>query len=261
MALDDSTTTFRLFQHDRVADGYRSARPYLHPAVFDRVSRMIQLREPLARALDVGCGTGLSTGALRRLAREVVGVDSSIEMLRRATVSENIRYAACAAESLPFRPARFDLVVACGSIDWIDRGRFVPAVGELLVPGGWFVPLDFGDTGRARNLPELGPWYDKVFLRRYPRPSSADPMVTPGEAALSAFDSPVEERFAFPCTFTAEQYADFLMTESNVIAAVEYGSENAAGVRHWLAEEIRKLTGDKPISPEFGGYIQALRKQ
>jgi SAM-dependent methyltransferase len=38
-----------------------------------------------ARALDFGCGAGRSTRFLRRLGFEVVGVDISPEMLRRAT--------------------------------------------------------------------------------------------------------------------------------------------------------------------------------
>jgi hypothetical protein len=59
-------------------------------------------------------------------------------------------------------------------------------------------------------------------------------MVTPEEAARDGFGSPAHRDFASVVWFTARQYAAFLMTESNVIAAVEYGRESAEQVRAWL---------------------------
>ena len=85
---------------------------------------------------------------------------------------------ASGAEALPFRAGRFDLVVACGSMDWVDRPRFLPRAAELVEGGGWLVSLDFGDTGRSAEVPGLARWYDEVFLRAYPRPPASDPMIT-----------------------------------------------------------------------------------
>jgi SAM-dependent methyltransferase len=208
----------------------------------------------------VGCGTGLSSSALLGLAREVVGIDASVEMLRHACRVSGVRYVASAAEAPPFRPGTFGLVVACGSIDWVDRSRFVPRAAELLERGGWLVPLDFGDTGRSPDVPGLARWYDEVFQRRYPRPASTDPMVTAGEAARHGFEAPVQRGFASVASFTARQYAAFLMTESNVIAAVEYGSEREGDVRAWLESELLSLFGDGPRPVAFSGYVQALRR-
>jgi SAM-dependent methyltransferase len=261
MATADPTETHRLFQHDRVAAGYASARPYLHPEIFALARDVIGPTARFRRALDVGCGTGLSSVALLELAHEVVGIDAAVEMLGHARTATGVRYVASAAEVPPFRPGTFDLVVACGSIDWVDRSRFLPRAAELLENGGWLVPLDFGDTGRSPEVPGLARWYDEVFQKRYPRPPASDPMTTPEEAARHGFDAPVHRDFASVASFTARQYAAFLMTESNVIAAIEYGGETEDLVCAWLEAELVPLFGDAPRPVAFSGYVQALPRR
>jgi SAM-dependent methyltransferase len=260
MAPTDPTETRRLFQHDRVALGYASARPYLHPEAFARVREIVRPAARFRRALDVGCGTGLSSLALLDLAEEVVGIDAALDMLRHARHADGVRYVASGAEALPFREGRFDLVVACGSMDWVDRPRFMPRAAELVESGGWLVSLDFGDTGRAPEIPGLARWYDEVFLRAYPRPHASDPMITTDEAERHGFATPVHRDFASACPFTAAQYAAFLMTESSVIAAVEYGERTEAEVHARLEAELTPLFGREPRRVAFGGYIQALRR-
>jgi len=260
MAATDPKETHRLFQHDRVASGYASARPYLHPEVFAAVREVVRPAGPFRRALDVGCGTGLSSLALLELAEEVVGVDAALPMLRHARRADGVRYVASGAEALPFREGAFDLVVACGSMDWVDRPRFMPRAAELTRSGGWLVSLDFGDTGRSPEVPGLARWYDDVFLRSYPRPSASDPMITADEAGRYGFAAPLHRDFDSACPFTAAQYAAFLMTESSVIAAVEYGRKTEAEVHAWLEEELAPLFGPEPRRVAFGGYIQALRR-
>lgn len=208
----------------------------------------------------MGCGTGMSSAALLGLARGVTGVDASLDMLRLATRVDRLRYVASSAEELPFRAASFDLIAACGSMDWVDRGRFLPRAAELLRSGGWLTPLDFGDTGRSAEIPALERWYEDALQRAYPRPPARDPMVTGEEAASCGLSEPVNHTFALPCSLTAQQYADFLMTESNVIAAVEYGAQTAGRVRGWLEAELAPLFGGEPRQVLFGGYIQVLRK-
>jgi len=256
----DPTTTHRLFEHDRVAAGYASARPFLHPEVFARVRDLIGMPEPLRRALDVGCGTGMSSVALLDLAREVTGVDVSVPMLQRARRAEHLHYLASSAEDLPFRDGSFDLIAACGSIDWVDRERFLPRAAELLVGGGWLVPLDFGDAGRSSDMPDLQRWHREVLRVAFPFPGSQDPMVTSDEAARFGFGAPAHPAFESPCRFTAARYADFLMTESNVIAAVEYGERSAEGIRGWLEAELSGLFEGETREVTFGGYIQVLQR-
>ena len=253
--------THELFAHDRVAAGYASARPVLHGEAFSRVRDVIDAPWPLRRGLDVGCGTGLSSVALLDLVREVTGVDAALPMLRRATSARHVHYVASRAEDLPFISGSFDLIAACGSLDWVDRARFLPRAGELLATGGWLVPLDFGDRGRSPDVGALENWHREVFHGSFPTPPSRDPLVGADEADRAGLTPPAHHDFATHCLFTAAGYADFLMTESSVIAAVEYGDQTPGEIRRWLEEEITSLFGDEPRRVAFGGYIQVLRKR
>lgn len=256
----DPLTTHQLFEHDRVAEGYASARPFLHPEVFTRVRELIRPPALFRRALDIGCGTGLSSVALLDLAREVAGVDVSVPMLLRAQRAEHVHYLASSAEDLPFRQGSFDLVAACGSIDWVDRARFLPRAAELLTTGGWLVPLDFGDAGRSPEMPDLETWHREVLQSAFPTPDSRDPMITGAEAARFGFGEPGDHPFETEFSFTAARYADFLMTESGIIAAVEYGDRSAEEIRGWLVKQLSGLFGGEARAVTFSGYIQLLSK-
>ena len=111
-APSSSLGTRELFAHERVARGCASARPVLHPEVFARVRQLIRPEAPLRQALDVGCGTGLSSVALLDLASRVVGLDASAEMLRHARRADGLHYVVASAEAMPFRRGSVDLIAA-----------------------------------------------------------------------------------------------------------------------------------------------------
>ena len=67
-----------------------------------------------ARVLEVGCGTGVLTRALARVANagSVVGVDLAPALIERAReLSPDIRFDVADARSLPFADGSFDLAV------------------------------------------------------------------------------------------------------------------------------------------------------
>ena len=60
--------------------------------------------------------------------------------------------------------------------------------------------------------------------------------------------------------------ACYLITQSNVIAAVDRGTETLADAEHWLLSELTTLFKREPRIPEegscnftFGGYVSLLR--
>jgi ubiquinone/menaquinone biosynthesis C-methylase UbiE len=96
-----------------VYDGERLAAAYAfdRPPVHEQVVRLARLERRAFRALDVGCGAGLSTAALAPLARHVVGVEAASAMLaHRRTVAPHAGFVVGAAERLPFAAGSFDLV-------------------------------------------------------------------------------------------------------------------------------------------------------
>src|SRR5512142_3270099 len=93
-----------LFSSTTTAEGYARARPPIHPWVVDRLRERLGLRHRLRCALDLGCGSGLSTAPLRQLADLCVGVEPVAAMARLAPqVAPGARFAVARAEALPLR--------------------------------------------------------------------------------------------------------------------------------------------------------------
>src|SRR4051812_13216158 len=98
------------FSPRSAAHRYIKGRPYFHPQAIARIRSFLSLEEPLARALDVGCGTGLSTVALKSIARHVTGADASMEMVALAAREYGVEYCVARAEELPFKEGALDAI-------------------------------------------------------------------------------------------------------------------------------------------------------
>jgi hypothetical protein len=85
-------------------------------------------------------------------------------------------------------------------------------------------------------------------------------MITAPAAAAHGLAGPVHSDFVSECWFDAERYADFLISESNVIAAIEYGGEAEGPLRSRLIAELEPLFAGAPRRVTFAGYIQAFQK-
>jgi ubiquinone/menaquinone biosynthesis C-methylase UbiE len=59
----------------------------------------------------------------------------------------------------------------------------------------------------------------------------------------------------------AEQLANYLMTQSNVIAAVEQGTERAENTYAWLLEQLTPLFPLPKVTFLFGGVIEYFRHE
>jgi ubiquinone/menaquinone biosynthesis C-methylase UbiE len=127
---------------------YASARPNLHyhvtPILLERVPQP-------RRALDLGCGTGLSTGALRGFATVVVGVDASNDMLATRT-EHTALYVLAAAERLPFVERSVDLVTVASAIHWFKR-EAIAEVARVLIAAGWLVVYDVWFRAEMADVP------------------------------------------------------------------------------------------------------------
>ena len=94
--------------------------------------------------LDVGCGTGFATEALREKAGFVHGLDQSKHQLKRAVSKlgekENVQFYFGDAERLPFADDVFDVVWSSGSIEyWPDPVKTLRELRRVTEPGGQVV--------------------------------------------------------------------------------------------------------------------------
>lgn len=253
-----------LFGDARVARGYAAARPRFHSHVIERIEPRLG---PVERALDVGCGAGLSTTPLARVARQVVGIDGVRAMVAAAGRDDGgggdagrIRYAAGWGEHLPFLPASFGLVSLCGALPWVDRARFLPEAARVLMPRGWLVVYDGMDLFSMVDSDGLAAWHRDTWLPRLPRPPRDERPLSAEEAGSHGFVLESWETYAREWTARLPDYVDFLMTQSNVTAAVGRGDDVEA-LRRWLRDGLSPLFGDEERRLRFGGPIGLLRRR
>ena len=136
-----------------------------------RAFRLI-LARPNARVLDLCCGTGDMTFALRRQAGkssgQIFGADFSHAMLQRAAAKSSSGgqgWIEADALNLPFSDAHFDLVTsAFGFRNLADYDAGLLEIVRLLRPGGECGILDFGEP---RGI--MGALYRIYFKQVLPR--------------------------------------------------------------------------------------------
>ena len=129
------------------------------------------LQRPDARVLDLCCGTGDMTLALRRRAAEsatLTGVDFSHAMLERARdkfAGTSLRWIEADALHLPFADAHFDLVTsAFGFRNLADYDAGLREILRVLQQGGECGILDFGEPAGI-----IGKLYRIYFRHVLPR--------------------------------------------------------------------------------------------
>jgi len=142
--------------------------------VSDYGSSVVELLDPRPgeRILDLGCGDGVLTRKLLERGCEVVGVDSSADMVEVArTLGVDARV--MDGHELTFQ-AEFDAVFSNAALHWMTRPeRVLAGVSRALKPGGRFVG-EFGGYGnidavlagikgalaeRRLDFDAMNPWY------------------------------------------------------------------------------------------------------
>jgi demethylmenaquinone methyltransferase / 2-methoxy-6-polyprenyl-1,4-benzoquinol methylase len=149
---------------------------------WNRTARFFRetLNQPEARILDLCCGTGDMTFALRKragkLSPQIVGADFSHAMLRRASAksvlqatkngpSETPRWLEADALRLPFPSEHFDLVTsAFGFRNLADYDAGLREILRVLRHGGECGILDFGEPKGV-----MGTLYRLYFKQVLPR--------------------------------------------------------------------------------------------
>lgn len=94
--------------------------------------------QPAERILDLGCGDGALTRKLEDMGCELVGIDSSPELIQ-AALALGIDATVQNASEMDFHE-EFDAVFSNAVLHWIkDADRLIQRVFEALRPGGRFV--------------------------------------------------------------------------------------------------------------------------
>lgn len=94
-------------------------------------------------AIDVGCGRGARTEALRELGFRAIGVDAAADRVAAARASfPQCTFHVGDATSLPLADASCDLVFSCSVLQYVDHRRMLAECQRVLRPGGAAVFLE-----------------------------------------------------------------------------------------------------------------------
>ena len=224
-----------------------------------KIKDFLKLREPVPRALDVACGTGQSTLALKEVASQVVGTDTSREMLVRAPREAGVRYVEAPAEDLPFADDSFHLVTVALALHWFERSRFLTEARRVLDPGGWLVIYDNVFLGEMKENPKHERWYREDYLARYPSPPRNKEPLTEDECRKHGLQLVERESYTNEVSFSVEELTSYLMTQSNVVGAIESGAERLESVHTWLVSSLTSMFRGPRGTFRFGGVIEYLQ--
>jgi SAM-dependent methyltransferase len=243
-----------LYDSPRLAAGYAVARPPVHAEIIARIAARVAVDRRAGRALDLGCGVGLSTAPLRPLAERVVGLEPSRTMLAHAVdIAPEARLVRARVEGLPFASGTFALVTAAGALNYADPGRALSEIARVLAARGLLAIYDFSPGRRFRDGEELGRW-SVAFEQRYPPP--------PGYA-LDVRTLPYDrhglrlagmERWDMILPMRREAYVSYVLTETCVELALSRGVPEDA-IRAWCGSTLVPVFGDAPRDVVFDAYV------
>jgi SAM-dependent methyltransferase len=116
---------------------------------------------PCRAALDIGCGDGTLIGKLARRAERVIGIDTSAEMIERASseLKANRAVSGDVATLIygdflahPFADEHFDFITCVATIHHMDFGAALERMKSLLQPGGRIAILGLARASGPRDF-------------------------------------------------------------------------------------------------------------
>ena len=136
------------------------------------IEELLKEQDP-GTVLELGCGTGLYTEALQKIAKKIVATDFSDEMIETAIQKrghlENVIFTKADALNLPFEKERFDTVFMANLIHVIgDADKVIKESNRVLRKGGCLIITSFA-------IDEMN-FFNKIsllikYLKTFGRPS------------------------------------------------------------------------------------------
>lgn len=214
--------TFRA-TFDEDPDAYDRTRPVAPGAVFDDAVTLARLA-PGSSVVEIGPGTGQATRPLAVRGLRVLALELGPRLAERARRNlvgfSGVEVLTTSFEAWDPGDATFDAVFACNSFHWIDpEVRFAKAAAVLSPTGhlvvlatSWVVPDD-----ADRFWWDVQDDYAAIGAERVdPATKHPDRIADLGPAvrASGLFDDPTVRRRRFDVTFSADDYAANLSTQS-----------------------------------------------
>lgn len=251
------------FNPKTAAERYAKGRPDFHTNTIKHVRDYLHLDKKLDKALDIACGTGLSTKALLDIAANVYGTDASQEMLNHAQAKDKIKYAMAFAEQQPFASGSFDLITVSSGIHWFNIDHFLAEASRLLKPKSWLVLYENYFISEMAGNDNFSGWFPNVYLKKYPSPPRNSEYAWTNESlGPKNLNFVAEEKFKNAVSFNKKQLILYFTTQSNIIAAVEKNETTYEQAESWLDKELAAFfdTEDTSRTINFGNWIKFIQR-
>ncbi|QBS38995.1 class I SAM-dependent methyltransferase [Nocardia sp. CS682] len=230
------------FDSAAIAERYVRGRLYYHPQALRIALRQLAI-DRAGVAVDVACGTGLSTRAVLDVARRVVACDASVAMVRTAERNPRAQFVTAAAEQLPLKDGIAELATVAAAFHWFDPAQVLAELARVLRRGGGLAVYSDYFHGRLVERPAFAEWMRGEYMSRYPSVRRR-PHFDPDAATAAGFGPTTSSDHEWRAPMTCEAAAAYLVSQSNTAAATS--EANLPELQHALTEEIR------PFFPENG---------
>lgn len=203
----------RALSFGEVADAYDRSRPSYPAALLDDL-----VADGPARALDVGCGTGILSRQLAERGVEVLGIDPDDQMAAFAR-RRGLTVEVATFETWDAKGRRFPLLVAGQSWHWVDPQLGAAKAAEVVEPLG-LLALVWNHAvlpkGLHGPLDALYSRYEDVRPTVLHKPTwhehdSAESRLE----ATGAFGATDHREYAWTRTYTSSEWTDQLGTHSD----------------------------------------------
>lgn len=251
----------KLFDSKRIAEGYLK-RPWLHRYVMERIKNDCGVSTKFKNGLDVGCGAGLSTKALKLLCDRVTGTDISeamIQICKDTYLNACYDFYAAAAEETRIPEELYDIVTAAGVINWVDKDKFLRNMRKIMADGGLLVIYDFGISDQMIGNTRYADWYNNEYLVNFPKPPRKE-SIWKQDDLITGFVLEKQVTYQMQYEFNMEEFVEFMLIQSNVNVQIEGGDKDTCKVRAWMNETLAPIFEGKSRAVVFNGYNWYIKK-
>lgn len=244
------------FDSKRIAEGYKD-RPFLHKQVIERFQQEVTDRK-FVRGLDIGCGAGLSSRALKMICGQVTGADISAEMVKAAgemcSDEEGYDFIVSRAEEIPPVEGGYDMASAAGAIQWVEMEPFLRNLRKIMREDGYVLIYDFAISDRMKGNESYTGWWHEAYLKEFPRPFRNESVWTDEDVRKYGFLMLGQERYEMEYEFARDSFLRFMMLQSNVNAKIEGEGRSAEEVRKYLERSLAPVFHKETETLIFTGY-------
>ncbi len=247
------------FAHASAAERYAAFRPYFHPRAVKLLLEATN-QQRFSRVLDVACGTGMGVKALLEVADSVTGCDAAPEMLEFAQRDlPQADFLESRAEVLPFVDASFDVLTTFLAFHWFDGAKFLTEATRVLQSNGYLMIVQHVFDCSLEGAELFRSSMDD-FYADYPQPPRNPLRLEPTASTDFGFRIVAQQNWSETFAMNAEQVAQYISTQSNVIAKVEQGTERLEQVLEKINARVQPFLQGGMGNFGFTGQLWVLQK-